>query len=442
MPSPRAQRGRRCPWPPAIRGVRSLRSGITVLIALLLTACSAAPAPDAAEVASLPRGQRQRLVFDSVWAIVRREHVDSTLAGVDWLAAGQRLRERAARAGDERAFYRVLGELLAPLGDAHTYVTSPSAVAREQARRTAARDNGLGMSLETLGGSVVVTEVQPASAAGRAGVQPGWIVRSWNGIVVDSAALAAGRFGASRGDTVSVAFADTLEALHEHLLVPSAYQWRHPRDARRDGDVVVIRLTSFEPGMGAWFQRAVAAQRDARPRPLALVVDLRGNPGGQMTELSLALDALYPGAQRMGRFISRDGRAGILTLKGSGGLAFSGPLAVLVDHRSGSAAEIFAAVVQGSGRGRVIGERTAGAVLNAFPFKLPDGGRLHVSRRDFHDLCGVRLQHVGVAPVDSADVVQRALADARRRHDPALRRALAVVRDSNAVATLPRGCAR
>jgi carboxyl-terminal processing protease len=160
-----------------------------------------------------------------------------------------------------------------------------------------------------------------------------------------------------------------------------------------------------------------------------------------MTELSAALDALYARRQDVGRFIARDGRAGAVTVDGSGADAYTGPVVVIVDHRSGSAAEIFAAVVQGSGRGRVVGERTAGAVLNAFPYRLPDGGRLHVSRRDFHDLCGVRLQRVGVAPRDSADVVHRELADARRRDDRAMERALAAVRDSAAIASLPPACA-
>ena len=386
----------------------------------------------------MPRAQRQRMVFDSVWAIVRREHVDSTLAGVDWEAARARRRERAARASDERALYRVIAELLAPLGDAHTYATAPSAVAREQARRTAARDNGLGLSLETLDGNVVVTDVQPASAAGRAGVQPGWVIRSWNGIAVDSATLAAGRFGASRGDTIAVAFADTLDAVHEHLLVPASYEWRHPRAVRRDGDFAIVRLTSFEPGMGAWFARTMAAQR--RAGVSGMVIDLRGNPGGQMTDLTVALSTLFRGRQPVGRFIGRDGRAGALVLRGIGASAFAAPVVVLVDHRSGSAAEIFAAVVQGSARGRVVGERTVGAVLNAFPYRLPDGGKLHVSRRDFRDLCDVRLEHVGVAPVDSADVVHRSLRDARRRSDPALARALAVLRDPGFFARLPRGC--
>ena len=432
-------RGRRFPTRRATSpGARLLRSGIVVLVTLLLAACSAASSPgsEATEVAALPRAVRHRIVFDSVWTIVRREHVDSTLRGVNWDAARERLRERAAAATDERGFYRVLGELVAPLHDAHTYVTTPSAVAREQARRTAARDRGLGLELGTLEGSVVVTRVQPASAAGQAGVRPGWVVRSWNGIAVDSAALAAGRFGASRGDTVVIAFADTLEGLHEHVLVPAPYEWRHPREARREGEVAVVRLTSFEPGMGSWFRRAVAEQRTAR----GLVVDLRGNPGGQMTELTVALEALFPGRQLIGRFIDRQGRPGRLFLSAARRVVYEGPVVVLVDRRSGSAAEIFAAVVQGSGRGRIVGERTAGAVLNAFPYRLPDGGRLHVSRRDFRDLCDVRLEHTGVAPLDSADVARRSLDDARHWRDPALTRALDALHDSTLVATVPRGC--
>lgn len=406
------------------------------LSVLALAACSPrppAPGTASADVADMPRDYRHRVVFDSVWAIVAREHVDSTLAGIDWAGARRRLRERAARATDERALYRVLGELLAPLADAHTYATPPSRVRRDHARRANARGEGLGLGFETLGGAVVVASVQGHSAAGRAGVQPGWVVRSWNGMPVDSATFASGRFAAGRGDTVAIGFADSLDTRVERVLVPASYRWRHPRGVARVAGVPVVRLTSFEAGTGAWFGAALGGLA-AEP---ALVVDLRGNPGGQMHELALVTSALFAGEQRLGRFIARDGTVGDVTAGGSAA-AYGGAIVALVDRRTGSAAEILAALLQRTGRGRIVGERTAGAVLNAFPYRLPDGGQLHVSRRDFHDGCDVRLEHSGVVPRDTLDIAPRTLDDVRRRRDRALERAIAVLASG---APAPSGCA-
>lgn len=408
-----------------------------VLLALALAACTTRtpePGTEAADVAALPRELRQRMVFDSVWTIVAREHVDSTLAGTDWAGARAALRERAAHAPDERGLYLVLSTLLAPLGDAHTYVTTPTRVRRDVARRTAARGDGLGMTLEPLGGAVVVSAVQPRSAAGRSGVQPGWVVTTWNGNAVDSATVASGRFAAGRGDTVALAFADSSGSALERVLVPAPYRWRHPRGVVRVRGVPVVRLTSFEPGMGAWFAHTLDTLAGER----AIVLDLRGNPGGQMRELSVASAALFRGPQAMGRFIARDGTSGAVEAAGAGTTPYAGRLVALVDRHSGSAAEILAATLQNTGRGRVVGERTAGAVLNAFAYRLPDGGELHVSRRDFRDACDVRLEKTGVAPRDTLDVAVRSLDDARRGRDRALERAIAVLASGEPA---PTGCA-
>jgi carboxyl-terminal processing protease len=68
-----------------------------------------------------------------------------------------------------------------------------------------------------------------------------------------------------------------------------------------------------------------------------LVIDLRGNGGGHLTEAT-ALSGLFIDAR----------------------VAYNGPLAVLVDRYSASASEIFAAAIQDYARGVIIGQQTFG----------------------------------------------------------------------------------
>ncbi len=71
----------------------------------------------------------------------------------------------------------------------------------------------------------------------------------------------------------------------------------------------------------------------------------------------------------------RTGRdAGKDEVLAAGNRAYTGPLAVLVGRRSASAAEAFAALIGGSGRGKTIGERTAGQLTGAEHYRLPPGG--------------------------------------------------------------------
>jgi carboxyl-terminal processing protease len=97
---------------------------------------------------------------------------------------------------------------------------------------------------------------------------------------------------------------------------------------------------------------------------------------------------------------------------------------VLVDGATGSAAEIFAAVLQEHGRATIVGRKTAGAVLASWYHSLPDGGELQLSREDYVTPKGRRLENDGVEPEVK---VARTVADVRAGRDVDLAAALAVL---------------
>ena len=98
-------------------------------------------------------------------------------------------------------------------------------------------------------------------------------------------------------------------------------------------------------------------------------------------------------------------------------------LVVLIGPSTGSAAEIFAHVMQHYGRATIVGRRTAGAVIVSRTYSLPGGGKLQVPIQDYRGLDEKRLEGRGVTP--DVAVPSPALADLRAGRDPDLEKALA-----------------
>jgi len=153
-----------------------------------------------------------------------------------------------------------------------------------------------------------------------------------------------------------------------------------------------------------------------------IVVDLRSNGGGSLTEAT-ALTGLFIDAGPIVQVKDAFGRVEVET-DPDPGIAYKGPLAVLVDRNSASASEIFTAAMQDYGRGIIIGEPTFGKgtvqtliELNRFvPNQEDDLGRLRLTVAEFFRISGGSTQLRGVVPdipfptlADSDDHGERAL---------------------------------
>ena len=79
-------------------------------------------------------------------------------------------------------------------------------------------------------------------------------------------------------------------------------------------------------------------------------------------------------------------------------LPASVPMIVLIDESSASAAELLAAAIKENHRGKLVGEKTAGAVEASIMIDLSDGSALSVTTFRLATGDGVRLEGTGVAP--------------------------------------------
>ena len=135
-----------------------------------------------------------------------------------------------------------------------------------------------------------------------------------------------------------------------------------------------------------------------------ILVDLRGNGGGSLTEAT-DLTGLFIDQGPVVQVKDSFGKVDV-EKDPAPGAAYTGPLAVLVDRNSASASEIFAAAMQDYGRAIIIGEPTFGKGtvqtlidLNRYvPGNGEDLGRLRLTMAEFYRISGGSTQLRGVEP--------------------------------------------
>jgi carboxyl-terminal processing protease len=206
-----------------------------------------------------------------------------------------------------------------------------------------------------------------------------------------------------------------------------------PRDGR-DLRVGVINVPGFYSDYDA--QRAGNADYRSTTRDVrrlieelrkekvdGLVLDLRGNGGGFLPEAQ-SLTGLFVDRGPVVQVQFAGGQKEVLE-DSEQGVAWDGPLVVLIDRFSASASEIFAGAIQDYRRGIVVGQRSfgKGTVQNLLPLSRwsakPVNGQLTVTIAKFYRVTGESTQHRGVepdlelaSPISLKDVGESALPDA------------------------------
>jgi carboxyl-terminal processing protease len=172
-------------------------------------------------------------------------------------------------------------------------------------------------------------------------------------------------------------------------------------------------------------KRAVAGFRARNTR--ALILDLRGNPGGQGAMAIPVAAQFIDHPLTLGTLQFREFTNTLVARPELGSAPFTGPLVILTDEGTASAAEMLAAGLQEAKRAIVVGDATLGAVLPSMVVALPGGAVMQYVVADFKTPKGVLLEGRGVQP-DRRVVETRA--SLKTGHDPVLDAALVAIRAS------------
>jgi carboxyl-terminal processing protease len=376
-------------------------------------------------------------IFTAAWTAVRDKDFDKTFAGLDWDAMRAKYEPLAMAAPDERTFYRVLDEMLAGLGQSHLEVHGPGEETVEKLDEstpakgansvvdlgTATGDPGLVVRL--IEGKPTATRVRLGSFAERAGLRPGFLVTHIGGRDLSAMprsvralrpveerfrlrARAAQLLSGPVGSRVSVRYRDAADVAHEVmldrdpparsavqalLLPPVVPEVR----VTHIGSVGVIAFNFFllEPVL-AEVQKAIERFRQSGAK--AIVLDVRGNPGGFGGMAIPVAARLVTGEMSLGTIQFRDFANNLVVVPPLGTKPFTGKVVVLTDEGSASTSEILAAGLQEAKRALVVGENTVGAALGSTIEALPGGAIMQIPVAGYKTPKGVAIEGRGVKP--------------------------------------------
>jgi carboxyl-terminal processing protease len=381
----------------------------TVLLWAAGAAC-AAPAPSSGDDESalaalqgafthavLP-GEQADLYRDLLPAVlqrIRRSHV----APIDLpaLAAAVTARVEALPAGGDPAevFRKAINDTLRPIDSYARYLDTRTLV-NERSDATGSFV-GVGIEVQPADGAVRIVSPFAGGPAARAGLVAGDLI-----VRIDEQPLAGlpladaiARMRGEAGTTVAVTIrrpgtaGDFTVSLTRDTIRRELLRWS------MEDEVLVLRLSSFSGAASSSLAKAVA---DAGGKPRAVVLDLRGNPGGLLREGVRIADAFLD----HGEIVSLRGAGSVLQRSWQADadeLLAGVPMVVLIDGRSASASELVADALQHHGRATVMGQRSYGKGSVQTTYSLGEQkGALKMTTALYYGPSGQSVHQVGVAP--------------------------------------------
>ena len=285
--------------------------------------------------------------------------------------------------------------------------------------------SGIGVTVSQDQRGLRVSQVFDESPAKRAGIVRGDLITAVNGTALkgrtqeQSVALIKGRNGTDV--TLRIVHdgkARDVDLVRQTIEVPVVASRLVTHDGRK---LAVISLAQFSSGAHAELYRAIkrAEKRGAQ----GIVLDLRGNGGGLVTEAQLVASAFL----KDGKIVTTKGRSvPTRTLEATGDpVAGNTPLVVLVDRDTASASEIVAGALQDRDRAELVGTNTFGKGVFQQVIELSNGGALDITAGQYFTPNGRNLGGQGVSQGSGLTPDVRAKDDPKTpKRDEALDRAL------------------
>ena len=456
----------------------------TARSSLAQTQAPQVPAPVVSEA------QKRQDAFELVWKTVNERFYDPAFGGIDWKKVHQRYAPLIAASQNDQEAHQILQQMVSELHQSHFLIIPQEAIPKliprhepqaggdaEDAdaedeelaalgndesispldrigyKMTERLSTGIGIDLRVLNGAAVITRVEPASAAARAGLRPGFVIKSVSGqslaaVIVRFQSnpayqtmfrgelpviLLAALVNGQRQTSLKMVYLDGQNRLRSVRLereklkgemsqaignLPAMYTEFEARQL--PGGFGYIRFNAFVPNQ---MKRICAALRSMRAAP-GLILDLRGNQGGLIGMISGLTGLLSDHFVVVGTMESRTGRNSIVAFPQR--VPYAGALVVLIDGATQSAAEIFARGLQEAGRAVVVGQQSAGNALPSTIVKLPTGALFQYGFANYRTTMGARLEGAGVVPDITVALTRRALLTGS---DPQLSAGLKTVRE-------------
>ncbi len=360
------------------------RYGIPSIAGLLACILFAVPACRAQQQMRLSKDEEFRVsgMLRDAYSEVKKHYYDPKFQGVDWEARYRQYSTNIEKARNVGDGYAIVAAFLSGLKDSHTYFMPPTRATRY--------DTGYRFTL--VGDSCFITHIRPHTEA-ESMLHIGDRVMKLNGfdvVRVDFHDLSyflnilspqmkvqfdlQSPTGEQRQVVVTALSRPTKRVLDLTEIEDSFDLVRRQETedhATRSliveyGDAAIWKLQQFDLDIDG-VEKAIGVARKHK----TLILDLRGNGGGSVETLKWMVGSLFDHEVKIYDRVGKKEHKPVIVKPH--GKPFGGKLIVLVDAESASASELLARVVQLEHRGTVIGDRTAGAVMEAIYYSEEQG---------------------------------------------------------------------
>lgn len=272
--------------------------------------------------------------------------------------------------------------------------------AKEAREHRASRNGfgGVGIKFEMSGGEAEITDVMEGTPAAKAGLKVGDVITHIDGQPIahlektDISKRLRGPVSSEVGMEVRRGPSPVQVSLRRALIVPPTVT------VKVENGIAEFKIASFNQRTASSLSAELKAIQARMGTELkGVVLDMRGNPGGLLDQAVSVVDLFV----KEGPIVSTKGRHPLASQSyeaRKGDMGENLPVAVLVDGKSASAAEIVASALQDAGRAVVIGTNSYGKGTVQTVIRLPNDGEMTLTWSRFHTPSGYALHGLGVLP--------------------------------------------
>lgn len=323
---------------------------------------------------NLTREQEQKKLIEEIYDLLLEYHLNDPSA-------------------EQLTEWAIIG-MIASLDDPYTTYFTPAEV-EQFVNDVDGAYVGVGIMIEMIENTLVISKVFDDTPAAQAGLQGGDVITHINGAAVQDMTLdeASSKIKGIEGTTVTLTIQredetrQTVELERKQIRIPSV------EIRMLDDEVGLMTLHTFSHDLFPTFEEKLEALKEQGMQKM--ILDLRGNSGGY-------LDSAYEVIQ----MFREEGVAVHLrnkwweyeTIYIEDGKPFDLPLVVLVDPLTASASELVAGFLQDYNVGTVVGQQTYGKGVVQMMVDLEYGGALRFTFEEYYTPYMGKVHEEGITP--------------------------------------------
>lgn len=288
---------------------------------------------------------------------------------------------------------------------------------------------GIGAQLGIKDDKVTVVAPLEGSPAEKAGLKAGDVILKVDGteITEPNVEKAISMIKGEQGEPVTLTVSREGAEYQDITIIRDVVKVVSVKGELIDGNIGYIQMSSFDEDVAENFKQKIVELKNQGMK--GMILDLRGNPGGYLTEAVKVASQFIPKGEIVTYTIDKYGNK--QESKSVGGEAEGMPLVVLIDGGSASASEVVTGALRDYEAGTIVGTTSFGKGVVQQLIEFGDGsGGLKVTTSKYYTPNGENIHKIGIKPdieVEIPDEISQQEYD--RSIDPQFNKALEVIKE-------------